>query len=78
MAIVICYKTKTPVIYNKGTQYEKKIDEFLAYYFHGTMEQAKEVVEKLNNEKPEKLFNGLPADCGNRTYFIHEQEEMGN
>lgn len=77
MVIAICYKTKVPEIYNKGTKWEKAVDTFLAYYYMGTLEQAKEIVRKLNEEKPEKLFNGLPADCENRTYFVEEQKEMG-
>ena len=78
MAMTICYKTKTPMIVNEGTQWEKRLDTFLAYYYRGTREQAEAEANRLNTEKPEKLFNGLPADCENRIYFAHEQEEMGN
>ena len=33
MSIVksICYKTKTPIIYNEGTKWESSCDEFLAF-----------------------------------------------
>ena len=44
----ICYKLKTPIVYNKGTRYEKSCDTFLACY-GGSMEAAQRKVDKLNN-----------------------------
>lgn len=32
MQYVVCYKTKEPVIYNKGTQWETTCDTFLSFY----------------------------------------------
>lgn len=74
--LVICYHTNTPVYYNKGTEYEKTRSEFLAYYFNGTREEAEEEVRRINTEKPERLYNGEPAECDERVYYVDEQEEM--
>lgn len=76
MMTVICYKTHEPVVYNKGTKYEKKHDTFLAYYTHKSKEEAQKEVDRLNSEKPERLWNGELAHCDERTYFVSEQEEM--
>lgn len=74
--IVVCYKTNTPIIYNKGTKYESKCDTFLAYYSHKNREEVEKEVERLNTEKPFRLWNGQLAHCNDRTYFVSEQEEM--
>lgn len=76
LSTVICYKQHIPTVYNKGTQWEKSEDTFLAYYYRGTKEQAQAEVDRINTEKPEKLFNGELAKCNDRTYFVKEQEEM--
>lgn len=76
MKTVICYKLDKPVIYNKGTKWEKTEDTFLAYYTHKTVEEAQKEVDIINTEKPEKLWNGEPADYEHRIYFASEQEEM--
>ena len=74
---VICYKTKEPVIYSKGTQYEKKEDTFLSYYTYKTVEKAQEEVKALNENKPAKLWNGERIDWTKIDYFfVSEQEEM--
>ena len=76
MMNAICYKVKTPIVYNKGTEYETVCDEFLAYYTRKNNEEAQAEVDWLNTTKPEKLFNGEPALCEERTYFLSKQEEM--
>ena len=74
---VVCYKTKQPIIYNKGTQYEVKEDRFLSYYTHKTAEEAKAECDKLNTEHPETLWNGKPIDWTEVDFFfVSEQEEM--
>lgn len=74
---VICYHTKTPVFYNKGTKYEKQCSDFLAYYTFGTMEDAKAEAEKLNSEKPIKNRIGEVIDWDKIDYFYaDEQGEM--
>lgn len=73
---VICYKQHTPTIYNKGTQWEKTCDTFLAYYTFKTPEEAQKECDIINATKPERLFNGELAKCDERTYFVSEQEEM--
>lgn len=74
----ICYKTKTPVVYNKGTQWESSCDEFLAYYTNYSDERAQAEADRLNTEKPEFLPTGAPAHCDERFYFVHKQEAMGD
>lgn len=77
LAPVICYKTKKPVYYNKGTKWETTCDKFLAYYGHGTFEEAQKEADEINRTKPEKLFNGTPIDWEKVDYFFAgEQEEM--
>lgn len=70
----ICYKTNTPVVYNKGTVYEKSCDTFLAYMTYKSIEEAQTEVDKINTEKPDKLFNGEAAKCDERTYFVETPE----
>ena len=60
----ICYKMKTG-------------DEFLAYYTYKNDEEAKNEAEKLNTEKPAKLWNGQPIDWEKIDhFFVNKQEEM--
>ncbi len=74
---VICYKTKEPVYYNKGTQWERTEDHFLMYYFGGTKEQAQEWVDDVNKNHPEKDSLGHTIDWDKIDYFyVDEQEEM--
>lgn len=76
MMNAICYKTTNPTIYNKGTKWEKTCDTFLAYYTHKNDVDAQNEVDFLNTTKPATLFNGEPALCEERTYFVNKQEEM--
>lgn len=64
MATVVCYKDN------------KTGEEYLSYYTYKSPKEAQEEVDKINEEKPEKLWNGEPALCDERTYFVDEQEEM--
>lgn len=74
---VICYKTKTPVVYNKGTKYEKRCDEFLSYYTYKTRENAEIECNELNTTKPRQLWNGKEIDWSVIDYFfVDEQEPM--
>lgn len=71
--LAICYKRKTPVVYNEGTQYERRNDEFLAYYTGKNKEDAEREAERLTKEKPERWFNGTLAPEV-EYYFVVEQE----
>lgn len=74
---VICYKTKSPIVYNKGTKYEKYYDEFLAYYTYKTRENAEIECNELNANKPRQLWNGKEIDWSMIDYFfVDEQEPM--
>lgn len=74
---VICYKTKTPVVYNKGTKYEKRCDEFLSYYTYKTRENAEIECNELNTTKPHQSWNGKEIDWSIIDYFfVDEQEPM--
>ena len=74
---VICYKTIKPTIYNEGTKWESRCDHFLAYtHFPGvTIEQAQLECDKLNNEHPDKLFNGIKIDWNKIAYFYPSYQE---
>ena len=78
MRTTICYKTKEPVYYNKGTKWEKTEDEFLAYYCrYENPEKATAEVKRINTEKPDKLPNGQKIDWNKVAYFfINEQPDM--
>lgn len=77
MSTVICFRTKTPVIYNKGTKYETSCDHFLAYYTYKSVAEAEKEVAEMNAAHPAKLFNGDPIDWNVvKEFFVSEQEEM--
>ena len=74
---VICYKTKKPVVYNRGTKYESSCSDFLSYYTYKTKEEAQEEANELNTLKPEKLWNGKKIDWTEVDYFyVDDQDEM--
>lgn len=72
----INYRTKEPVYYNKGTEYEKCCDTFLAYYTCKSIEEAKASVEKLNTTHPTHLFDGSPINWSEVDYFFVDEQEM--
>ena len=75
MMTTICYRTIEPTIYNKGTEYEKSNDTFLAYYTCKSIEEATTEVEMLNTAKPSTLFNGQKIDWNEvKEFFVDEQE----
>lgn len=66
---VICYKVVEPVIYNKGTKYEKKEWTFLEYECHNVqdIEQVKKRVAELNAHHERENVD---------YYYIDTQEPM--
>lgn len=72
---VLCYKTVNPTIYNAGTKYESSCDTFLACYWYNDKEKAMTECERLNTEKPAKLWNGLPIDWTKIKYFYVTEQE---
>ena len=75
MMTTICYRTIEPTIYNKGTEYEKSNDTFLAYYTYKSIEEVTAEVETLNTTKPSTLFNGQKIDWNEvKEFFVDEQE----
>ena len=73
---VICYKTKVPTIYNKGTKYESRCDTFLSYYVYKTKEKAQIECDEINRTKPNKLWNGKEIDWNKIDYFYVDEQEM--
>ena len=72
---VICYKTKTPVIYNKGTQWETSCDHFLLWYVSNlSLEQGKKLCEELNATHP-KTYRHCPIPWEEIDYLFAEQQE---
>ena len=68
MKTVICYETKNPMFGRNN---------FLAYYTNKSLEAGQAAAEKLNTEKPEKLFNGQPINWENVVrFYADKQEEM--
>lgn len=77
MMTVVCYETKEPVFYNKGTEYERTHTTFLSYYTYATIEQAQIEVDRLNTEKPATLQNGQTIDWAKvKRFFVSQQENM--
>ena len=76
MVNAICYKLDKPIIYNEGTQYEKKCDTFLAYYGDSDINKAQEEVDRINQGLIPILFNGQKADIEHKTYFVNVQEAI--
>lgn len=73
---VICYKLINPIIYNKGTKYETKCDEFLAYIIgNRTLEEGQAEANRLNIERPDRLWNGQPIEWNNIEYFFATRQE---
>lgn len=74
---VICYKVKTPVVYNKGTQWEKTCDTFLACYGYRDPEENKRYVNVLNTDDEVKgmLCDEQGLDFDNIDYFSHQMQE---
>lgn len=79
MQYVVCYKTKEPVIYNKGTQWETTCDTFPSFYMgrFSPLEEAIKMCKELNENKPLKLWNGKDIDWNKIDFFyVDEQEPM--
>lgn len=74
---VICYTTKKPVIYNKGTAYEKRCDHFLLKYFYGDDTQAQQEVDKLNKMLADGVAQYQGEDFTDiAKFYLSKQEEM--
>ena len=74
----ICYKVKKPVVYNKGTVWEKSCDTFLACY-GGSAEYTQRKVNKLNSN----IFAKAQFCAEHRLvasdidyFFVNQQEEI--
>jgi len=75
--VTICYKTKEPVYYNKGTSYEKTCDTFLKTQCFMEKEEVEKIVKWMNEEHPEKDSLGNPIDWDTIDYFfVNVQEEL--
>lgn len=71
----INYRTINDVIYNEGTKWEKRCNEFLAYITNGTIEDAQKECDKLNAERPTKMWNGKKIDWTKIAYFFADEQE---
>lgn len=71
----ICYQTKEPVVYNKGTKWEKQENQFLHSYYR-TQEEAQEYVDHLNATHPEKAWNGEKIDWNEIDYFFVGEQPL--
>lgn len=79
MVYAICYKTKEPVYYNKGTKWEKTNSEFLARYGCVQKEENYKLVERLNahDEAALKFCNISPEKLATIDYFfVNYQEDL--
>jgi len=76
MMTTICYKTKEPTYYNKGTEWESSCDTFLAYYTCKTMEEAQADVDMMNSTHPTHFSNGERIDWDKIDYLFVDEQEM--
>ena len=65
--VQICYKTKNPIFYNKGTAYESSCDTFMMWL--GNELTAPAIVEELNTNRPE-AYHGTKIDWNDIEYFF--------
>ena len=74
---VICYKVKEPVVYNKGTKWEKSCDKFLACYGYANAEENKRLVNVLNmDEEAKGMFcDEHRLNANEIEYFYHHEQE---
>lgn len=77
MMNVICYKTKDPIVYNKGTKWERSHDTFLYKYVYGNETDTQNLVNELN----EMLKDGVTTHDGLdmtkiAKFYPSKQEEM--
>ena len=78
MVYAICYKTKEPVYYNRGTEWEETEDTFLARYGFATLEKNEEFVAKLNaHDKDALAYCYITPEKLNRIeyFFVNYQED---
>lgn len=75
MVNTICYKTKEPIYFNKGTEYEKSCDTFLFTYAPHDKAKAQERIDELNNTKPNKDKFGNKIDWTIVDYFFLSEQE---
>ena len=77
MMNTICYKTKEDVVYNKGTKYETKCNEFLYKYTYKDKEKANAEIDALNEmlKAGVEKYDGLEMN-NIKEFFLNEQEEM--
>lgn len=79
MINTICYKLKTPQVYNRGTPYEKSCDEFLVCYGFDSDEENERFVDKLNNDICAKeqfiAEKRMPYKANEIDYFFSHKQE---
>ena len=77
MMNTVCYKTRKPVVYNKGTKYETTCNTFLAYYSGKSRTELENYVNMVNTEKPKTVERFGKVDWNEiECFFIKEQEQM--
>ena len=81
----VCYKTISPIYYNKGTEHEKSCDEFLLRYAPFDLEKAKNYIKLLNELLEAKdfpklrkaIYDNYNVNLENIKYFfLSAQEEF--
>ena len=71
----VCYTTKEPVVYNKGTQWEKTCSDFL--FIQANKDNGMELVDKLNTMLAEGVEKYELLDMTKIDHFyLAESEEM--
>ena len=71
----VCYTTKKPVVYNKGTQWEKICSDFL--FVQANKDNGAELVDKLNAMLAEGVEKYELLDMTKIDHFyLDKSEEM--
>ena len=71
----VCYTTKEPIVYNKGTQWEKTCSDFL--FIQANKDNGTELVDKLSTMLAEGVKKYELLDMTKIDHFyLAESEEM--
>ena len=71
----VCYTTKEPIVYNKGTQWEKTCSDFL--FIQANKDNSTELVDKLNAMLAEGVEKYELLDMTKIDHFyLDKSEEM--
>lgn len=75
--VIVCFKTKKPIVYNKGTKYEKSCQHFFHHYSQKNRKETQKDVDKINasRSKENKTWYGKWINWNVIDYFYVEEKK---